>query len=108
VWPGPTASCPASSRQYAYENVNSGLCLSDPNSEGSWEGGPVQLIQYTCGAYPANRRWMYCNSGSHPATMVNDATNEYMCRMADTDVVTTFNFASVNSYYYKNGQCVWR
>jgi len=40
--------------QFAYKNVNSGLCLSDDNDL-MYEAP----IQYTCGAYPVQRRWTY-------------------------------------------------
>jgi hypothetical protein len=95
--------------QYAYENANSGLCLSDPNSEKSSELDPVQLIQYTCGTYPANRRWIYENSGVFDGVMINDATSEYMCRVATVDEVTTFTYDDLDTGGdYHNGQCVWR
>jgi hypothetical protein len=40
--------------EFAYANVNSGLCLSDPN-----DAENVGAIQYSCGAYPVQRRWTY-------------------------------------------------
>lgn len=40
--------------EFAYKNVNSGLCLSDDND--LIDEAP---IQYSCGTYPVQRRWEY-------------------------------------------------
>jgi hypothetical protein len=45
--------------EFAYQNEQSGLCLSDDNDLA--EGAAP--IQYTCGNYPVQRRWHHITSG---------------------------------------------
>jgi hypothetical protein len=45
--------------EFAFANVNSGLCLDDPEDK----AGQVP-VQYSCGAFPVQRRWEYTTTHS--------------------------------------------
>jgi len=44
----------AYANQFAFQNVNSGLCLDDPEDKAD-----VGAVQYSCGTFPIQRRWKY-------------------------------------------------
>jgi hypothetical protein len=43
--------------EFAYANINSGLCLDDPDGKDY-----VGAVQYSCGTFPVQRRWDYITS----------------------------------------------
>jgi hypothetical protein len=51
--------------QFAYANANSGLCLDDPEDESY-----VGAVQYSCGDFPVQRRWIYGHMSNQPDTSV--------------------------------------
>ena len=49
----------AYAHEFAFANINSGLCLDDPEDK----NGQVP-VQYSCGTFPVQRRWEYTTTHS--------------------------------------------
>lgn len=98
--------------EFAYVNVNSGLCLA-----GGSEGLGDAVYQYSCGDYPTTRRYIYPNSSAKTGdyellyTLENVANNLFACKEAGGAIVDFYNGASViNDYIFpSNGvDCWWQ
>jgi len=57
----------AYAHQFAYANINSGLCLDDGENKA---GGSTVPTQYSCADFPDNMRWIY-------GTITNSAGSVY-------------------------------
>jgi hypothetical protein len=60
--------------EFAYKNINSGKCLDDPEDEPN-----VGAVQYSCGTYQVQRRWIYAGYIS-----VNNGHNDEIYNAAGT------------------------
>ena len=97
-------------QEFAYVNANSGLCLSDPNSDYG-----VEPIQYSCGKFPTNKRWLYGNTYSGDAGPVigvlfgaagNTEGARYMCVKGTSGDLSIYPGISYNKRV--GDYCEWK
>lgn len=100
------------SGQYAYANVHSGLCLDDPNGDAG-----VQAIQYSCGAYPEQRRWFYGEAGGLAVPLSNNLDTaegaRYLCEEPGSAAVYVYSYQALFDLIYYSGynmylRCSWQ
>jgi hypothetical protein len=74
--------------EYGYMNVNSGLCLDDPNSAATGPKGIIEVVQYSCGNYPVQRRWSYPTPAVYHDgnPLRNQANGQWACANSNGNV----------------------
>lgn len=88
--------------EFAYANANSGKCLDDGENAAN-----VTPAQYTCGAYPANMRWIHATfdfwNGGESIAYHNALYTAYGTK----DRVLCANWQNPDSLFINNPSSSW-